>query len=469
MRHIDTEDPVQRNGAMYFVVGRGTEGGNAAFRLSVAANKWGDPSSVIANSGYAIGTIQVDLGQRGTWPLGSVKERALKPGETTYVDAIIGQASAFASDNELPFPKDAAGLAALRSDLLSHGNGLDGRTEIRFISDDHRATFNAWASSDAGKQWIHQNIDFPQVQAIADASQQVVDRFGSHIPEERKFEVMCILAKSANQHPLTYNKLVESLKNSADYEGFMQVVDSSVKKYSGYQGDKAGELARQYQQNFQKPGNAVAMEAAHREVASARFRPSDEPGNPDIQIALAAFKRAVNDPSVLDRGDRGEEVAALQRALIAHGQALTDDGDFGRGTERRLTAFQRDHQLAPTGFADRETLKALGIAPMLDERSSASLHSLVESLNASGRFTDDQIARIATSSQIYLLENRASLGEVTRIQLSNDGSTLLFRNDYSQMREMDVQRAIRGYVPEQPVVAATADPAQERRAEPVRH
>lgn len=468
MRPIDTKDPVQRNGAMYFVVGRGTEGGNAAFRLSVAANKWGEPSSVIANSGYSLGTIQVDLGQRGTWPLGSVAERALKPGETTYVDAIIGQASAFARDNELPFPKDAAGLAALRSDLLSHGNGLNGRTEIRFISDEHRATFNAWASSDAGKQWIHQNIDFPQVQAIADASQQVVDRHGTHIPEERKFEVMCILAKSANQHPLTYNKLVESLKNGADYDGFMQVVDSSVKKYSGYQGDKASQLARQYQENFQKPGNAVAMEAAHREVASDRFRPSDEGGNRDIQTALAAFRRDVNDPSVLDRGDRGEEVAVLQRALIAHGHALTDDGEFGRGTERRLTAFQRDHQLAPTGFADRETLKALGMAPMLDARSSASLHSLVESLSASGRFTDDQIARIATSSQVYLLENRASLGEVTRIQLSNDGSKLLFRNDYSQMREMDVQQAIRGYVPEQPVIAATADPVQERRAEPVR-
>ena len=178
MRQIDLDDSAQRNGAVYFVVGRGTEGGTSPFKLGVAANKWGDPSSVIDNSGYSIGTIQVDLGQRGTWPLGSAVERAPNPGETTYVDAIIRNASVYANENKLPFPEDAAGLAALRSDLLSHGNGLNGRTTIRFISDEHRRTFNAWAGSDEGKQWIHKNIDFPQVKALADSSKQVLDRIG---------------------------------------------------------------------------------------------------------------------------------------------------------------------------------------------------------------------------------------------------------------------------------------------------
>jgi Putative peptidoglycan binding domain len=466
MANIDIEDPIQRAGAVYFVVGRGTEGGSNPYRLTVVADRWGDVGSVYDNSGYSIGTIQVDLGQRGRWPLGAVSGRALLPGETTYVDGIIGQAAAYAQAHNLPFPTDEDELATLRSDLLTHGNGKDGRSSITFISSEVRSTINAWAGSDDGKQWIHQHIDLPQVQAAADAAMEVVDR--SQIAEERQFEVLCILAKAANQHPATFDKLAASLDGGADYATFMQEVDRRKARVPYFDGPKAGALAEQYEDNFQKPGNAVAMEQAHREVASDSFRPSDGSGNPDIQTALSAFSRDVNDPSVLDRGDQGDEVVALQRALIANGQELTDDGDFGRGTERRLTAFQRENQLAPTGFGDRETLKALGIAPMLDERSSASLHSLVESLSAGGRFTDDQIARIATSSQNYLLENQASLGEVTRIQLSNDGSKLLFRNDYSQMREMDMQLAIRGYVPEQPTISAAADPSRERGVEPVR-
>lgn len=471
MRHIILDDPAQRNGAVYFVVGRGTEGGNAPFRLSVAANKWGDPSTVIANSGYSIGTIQVDLGQRGTWPLGAVKERGLGPGETTYVDAIIGRASAYASANNLPFPKDAAGLASLRGDLLSHGNGLDGRTTIRFISNEHRSTFNAWASSETGKQWIHQNIDFPQIQALADSSKQALDRYGSHIPEERKFEVMCILAKSANQHPVTYNKLVETLKGGSDYETFMDVVDASLKRYESYDGDKAGELARQYQENFQKPGNAVAMEEAHRQVASSSYQPSNERNIPEVQTALAAYRRGVNDPSVLDRGDKGDGVKLLQQALQRDGKSLKDDGGFGAGTEKLLTDFQREHKLDPNGFGDRATLKALGIAPSLDPKTSACLHRMIETLQAGGRFSDAQIARIAESSQNYLLENRAALGEVTNIQLRGDGQKILFQNDFRQMRELDTQQALNGYVPSRPLVeapVAAPTPTVERTAETAR-
>lgn len=454
MRQINLEDPAQRNGAVYFVVGRGTEGGNAAFRFSVAASKWGDPSTVIDNSGYALGTIQIDLGQRGTWPLGSVKERALNPGETTYVDAIIDRVSVYATTNQLPFPRDAAGRAALRGDLLSHGNGLEGRTTIRFLSNEHRNTFNAWAGSESGKQWIHQNIDFPQIQALADTSKQVLDRYGTHIGEDRKFEVMCILAKSANQHPSSYNKLVESLKNGADYDDFMEVVAARSKKYGNYHADKAGVLARQYQDNFQKPGNALAMEDAHRRVASSSYLPSEERNIPSIQTALAAYRREVNDPSVLDRGDKGEDVKALQRALMREGRALKDDGGFGAGTERQLTAFQSDHHLEATGFGDRPTLRALGIAPALDARSSASLKGLVDTLQADHRFTAAQVARIAESSQNYLLEHRQALGEVTQILLSKNGDCLLFRNDFSQMRELDVQQAIQGYQPSRPLVEA---------------
>ena len=40
----------------------------------------------------------------GTWPLGAVNGRSLLPGETTYVDAVITQTSAYARTHQLPFP-----------------------------------------------------------------------------------------------------------------------------------------------------------------------------------------------------------------------------------------------------------------------------------------------------------------------------------------------------------------------------
>lgn len=95
---------------------------------------------------------------------------------------------------------------------------------------------------------------------------------------------------------------------------------------------------------------------------------------------------------------------------------------------------------------------------------------MVDGLRAGGRFTHDQIARIAESSQNYLLEHRAALGQVTHIQLRNDGQKILFQNDFRQMRELDTQQALDGYRPSQPLVEAPAAPAPtaERTAEAIR-
>ena len=82
MPKLDTHDIDVMAGAIYFVVGRGTEGGPASYRLSIAGIPggtadagWGKAERVKADSGYSIGAIQVDLGQRGKWPLGSTKAR----------------------------------------------------------------------------------------------------------------------------------------------------------------------------------------------------------------------------------------------------------------------------------------------------------------------------------------------------------------------------------------------------------
>src|SRR5690606_8176318 len=181
-------------GALYFVVGRGTEGGSASYRLSIAGvgpGDWGKVGSVAANSGYSIGTVQVDLGQRGAWPRGAIRQRPLATGERTYVDAIIEESSVYARKHRLPFTVD---LPQLREDLLSHGDGRGKRSSITFIDADTRDNINAWASSNEGKQWIHRHIDYPQIRNMAATAVSVLDRNPHSIPDDRRFEAVNILA-----------------------------------------------------------------------------------------------------------------------------------------------------------------------------------------------------------------------------------------------------------------------------------
>ncbi|MEP7186975.1 MAG: hypothetical protein ABI767_14180 [Rhodanobacter sp.] len=167
MPGIDTHDVDSLAGATYFVVGRGTEGGPSSYHLSIAGitsgtsdPHWGKLDKIVANSGYSLGIIQVDLGQRGTWALGATDGAALKAGETSYVDGIIDQAAQYAKNNQLSFTADHS---QLHKDLLSHGNGEKGRTTLNFIDTDTRNSIDAWASSAQGKQWIHTHIDCPRL------------------------------------------------------------------------------------------------------------------------------------------------------------------------------------------------------------------------------------------------------------------------------------------------------------------
>jgi peptidoglycan hydrolase-like protein with peptidoglycan-binding domain len=69
---------------------------------------------------------------------------------------------------------------------------------------------------------------------------------------------------------------------------------------------------------------------------------------------------------VLERGEKGDAVRALQEALKARGGVLGVDGDFGSGTETALRKFQEAGGLPVTGKADRATLESLELGEMLD-------------------------------------------------------------------------------------------------------
>lgn len=64
----------------------------------------------------------------------------------------------------------------------------------------------------------------------------------------------------------------------------------------------------------------------------------------------------------LKMGCEGEDVAALQRLLIANGYdcgRYGADGDFGSATDSALRAYQTDHALTVDGIAGRNTMSSL--------------------------------------------------------------------------------------------------------------
>lgn len=68
---------------------------------------------------------------------------------------------------------------------------------------------------------------------------------------------------------------------------------------------------------------------------------------------------ALIDGPILRRGANGDRVKELQRLLNLHGANLKVDGDFGRGTQRALTRFQRQRGIEVDGVAGPEVFQLL--------------------------------------------------------------------------------------------------------------
>lgn len=365
----DTRDAESLAGAVYFIVGRGTEGGPASYRLSVAGlndRNWGEVGSVAANSGYSIGTIQVDLGQRGTWGLGDTEGPAA-PGQTTYVDGLIDQSERYARANALPFTTD---LTQLRSDLLSHGNGEHGRTSITFIDADTRDSINRWASSNDGKKWIHANVDYPQVKSATETATNLLDRYGTHVVDDRRLETVALLAKTANQWPSQLPKFKEVLEHGGTYEDVLATANQIKAHNRVYDGLDAVAVAERYKAAFDDPAKGPALERAQAKVVREGFDPSTQTSDSDIKEALHAIGQggrapATNASESLRTGSHGHRVTELQAQLVAlnitdtHGRPLSPDGNFGPSTQAAVEKFQAAHGMTADGIVGHRTEAAL--------------------------------------------------------------------------------------------------------------
>ena len=69
-------------------------------------------------------------------------------------------------------------------------------------------------------------------------------------------------------------------------------------------------------------------------------------------------------------GDRGDQIVAIQNALVRNGSDIAVDGDYGTGTQEAVKAFQERHGLDVDGIVGAQTYEALMGAAMPENVSS---------------------------------------------------------------------------------------------------
>ncbi|MEV3990710.1 peptidoglycan-binding protein [Streptomyces sp. NPDC049837] len=103
---------------------------------------------------------------------------------------------------------------------------------------------------------------------------------------------------------------------------------------------------------------AAATALAAPLATAAQAAPVAQPATAVTAAVQAAAAAAVSGP-ILNEGDTGAEVNALQHLLISHGQTLDVDGQFGPATEAKVKAFQQAKGLTADGIVGPQTWSEL--------------------------------------------------------------------------------------------------------------
>jgi peptidoglycan hydrolase-like protein with peptidoglycan-binding domain len=144
----------------------------------------------------------------------------------------------------------------------------------------------------------------------------------------------------------------------------------------GVFGPATGNAVRQFQTKRGLNGTGVVDAATATALATVVVEATPTPSTPapTAPAPSTPVAPAPNEGSFPQLGDRGPQVAELQRALIAAGIAVPGgaDGIFGSMTAGAVISFQRNNGLPVNGVVDAAVASLLGIAPSTGGGSGAS-------------------------------------------------------------------------------------------------
>lgn len=203
-------------------------------------------------------------------------------------------------------------------------------------------------------------------------------------------------------------------------------------KSDGIYGPATTHAVRAFQKNRELPVSGVIDEETLAALEEEHAKDSGKSGK----------TRAV-----LKRGDRGEDVTALQKKLIRAGYLGGDaDGIFGGDTESAVRAFKKERKLGNNGRADKKTMTALeketvSSSHMKEGSRGREVARLQNLLTLHGFSTDgsDGIYGSGTAKQVRAFQDYYGLPKKTEI---DEGmwekleSAPVFLGDYKKMLHM---------------------------------
>jgi len=146
----------------------------------------------------------------------------------------------------------------------------------------------------------------------------------------------------------------------------------------------------------------------------------------------SAWEEVLSGNKVLRRGANGPAVEALQRQLVARGQQVAVDGDFGPGTRRAVIAVQGELGLPVDGVVGGQTARALeGVStqPARGDRGGHSEETTSNDNSTNAATTIDEINVNASSFESTGLRPRVFQKALTAFEAAfkaGDTEKLIF-------------------------------------------
>lgn len=310
-----TDDEIRA--ALYYAVGVTSEGGRRSFALAFAGNRVDGLLQPAENSGYSVGTLQTDLGQRP---------------ETASALMVATRAWAESRTPPVPLPS-AAVWEAGALDIAREGNTIRAGGG-RDVDPAVLAPVRAFLASPEGVTWVHRQ-DAAQVGKLVSnvvAPLQATTAYQAMSPEDR-LTAAAMVGKLYNQNERSGTTVLSAI--AAGELTTVAQIDARIDRFGGY---------REQGNNHVTQGIApiAALRAAPAGTAFAavwadvQSNPIREPVLAERGLAATGIDRSHQiarelaldydrAPAVLDAADRGAQLTRGRSPSAGSGAMVSGD------------------------------------------------------------------------------------------------------------------------------------------------